>query len=137
MSSENLGAVPIYQKAESLYEMSRHLVSYVSFNKDLVHLYQSNSLRDIIANSLLTDARLISKNMAQALASKSYRERLRNTEFISIMIGNISSYCTGLDKDGVAEKEYLNLLQMEIKSFRKSFAKWTRTLPNSSDDLPA
>lgn len=135
MSSENLRTVPIYQKAESLYELSRHLVSYVSFNKDLVKLYQSHSLRDIMANSLLTDARLISKNMAQALASKSHSERLRNTTFISIMIGNISSYCTGLEKDGVTEKEYLNLLRTEIKSFRKSFAKWIHTLPNSSDDF--
>ncbi|MFS4493865.1 hypothetical protein [Maribacter sp. 2308TA10-17] len=135
MSSENLGAVKVYQKAESLYEISRHLVSYVSFNKDLVKLYQSNSLRDIIANSLLTDTRLISKNMAQALSSKSYSERLQNATFINIMIRNINSYCTGLEKDGVKEKEYLNLLRKEIKSFRKSFKKWIRTLPNSSDDF--
>jgi len=135
MSSENLGAVPVYQKAESLYEISRHLVSYVSFNKDLVKLYQSNSLRDSIANSLLIDARLISNNMAQALSTKSYSERLRNAKFISIMIDNINSYCTGLEKDGVKEKEYLNLLRTEVKSFRKSFVKWIRTLPNSSDDF--
>ncbi len=134
MSSENLGSVKVYQKAQSLYEVSRHLVSYVSFNKDLVKLYQSNSLRDIIANSLLTDARLISKNMAQALSSKSYSERLRNATFVNIMIRNINSYCTGLEKDGVKEKEYLNLLRSEIKSFRKSYLKWIRTLPNSSDD---
>ena len=105
MSSKNLGSVPVYQKAESLYEISRHLVSYVSLNKDLVKLYQSNSLRDIIANSLLTDARLISKKMAQALSSKCSNERLRNAAFINIMIRNINSYCTGLEKDGVREKE--------------------------------
>lgn len=135
MSSKNLGAVPVYQKAESLYEMSRHLVSYVSFNKDLVKLCQSNSLRDIIANSLLTDARLISKNMAQALSSKSYSERLQNATFINIMIRNINSYCTGLEKDGVKEKEYVNLVRREMKSFRVSLKKWMRSLPNSSDDF--
>lgn len=135
MSSENLGAATVYQKAESLYEISRHLVSYVSFNKDLVKLYQSKSLRDIIANSLLTDARLISKNMAQALSSKSYIERRQNATFIYIMIRNINSYCIGLEKDGVKEKEYVNLLRKEMKSFRISFSNWIRTLPNSSDDF--
>jgi len=135
MSSKNLGAVPVYQKAESLYEISRHLVSYVSFNKDLVKLYQSNSLRDIMANSLLTDARLISKNMAQALSSKSYSDSIRNAKFISIMIHNINSYCNGLEKDGVKEKEYLNLLRKEVRIFRISFKKWLRTLPNSPEDL--
>jgi hypothetical protein len=133
MCADNLGSVPVYQKAESLYEMSRHLVSYVSFNKDLVKLYQSNSLRDIIANSLLTDARLISKNIAQALSSNSYRERIRNANFINVMIANISSYCNGLERDGVKEKEYVNLVRSEIKSFRKSYLKWIKTLPSSDD----
>ena len=110
-------------------------MSYVSLNKDLVKLYQSNSLRDIIANSLLTDARLISKKMAQALSSKCSNERLRNAAFINIMIRNINSYCTGLEKDGVREKEYVNLLRTEMKIFRASFVKWIRTLPNTSEDF--
>lgn len=135
MSSKNLGSIPVYQKAESLYEISRHLVSYISFNKDLVKLYQSRSLRDNIANSLLTDTRLISKNMAQALSSKSYQDRLRSAKMISVMIRNINSYCLGLEKDGVKEKEYLNLLRKEIRGFRVSFKKWIRTLPNSSEDF--
>ena len=131
MSSKNIGAIPIYKKAESLYEISRHIVSYVSLNKDLIKLCKSNSLRDIIANSLLTDARLISKNMAEALSSTSHSERQRNTNSIHIMIGNITTYCRGLEKDGVKEKEYLNLLREEIKSFKKSYTKWINTLPNS------
>ena len=135
MSSKNLGSIPVYQKAESLYEISRHLVSYVSFNKDIVKLYQSNSLRDSIANALLTDTQLISKNMEYALASRSYREKLRSVALISIMIRNINSYCRGLEKDGVKEKEYVNLVRAEIKSFRRSFKKWIRTLPNSSENL--
>lgn len=135
MSTENLGSVPVYQKAKSLHEISRHLVSYVSFNKDLVKLYQSKSLRDSIANSILTDAQLISMKMAQALSSKSYSERLRNAKFITIMIRNINSYCTGLEKDGVKEKEYINLLRSEIKSFKSYFKKWMVTLPNSSEEI--
>ena len=133
MSSENLGSVPVFQKAESLYEISSHLASYISFNKDQKKLHLSTSLRDSLANAILTDARLISRNMAEALSSKSYSERLRNTTFINIMIRNINSYCLGLEKDGVNEKEYLNLLRTEVKGFRKSFKTWIRTLPNSSE----
>ena len=63
MSSENLGTIPVYKKALELCEISRHIVSYISFNKDLINLYQSNSLRDIIAGSLLTDTILIPKKI--------------------------------------------------------------------------
>lgn len=134
MSSENLGALPVYRKALELSEISRHIVSYVSFNKDLLKLYQSNSLRDIIAGSLLTDTTLISKKIAQVEYSKSYAERIKTATFINIMIRNLNSYCTGLEQDGVKEKEYLQLLRQEIRSFRKTFKKWRKSLPNSSMD---
>ena len=124
MSSRNLGAIPVYKKALELSEISRHIVSYVSFNKDLLKLYQSNSLRDIIAGSLLTDTTLISKKIAQAEYSESYAERIKTASFINIMIRNLNSYCTGLERDGVKEKEYLQLLRQEIRSFRKTFKKW-------------
>jgi hypothetical protein len=113
--------------------MSREIASYVTFNKDLLKLYKSNSLRDIIADSLLTDTILIPQKIAQTEFTLSQDEKLENVSYINIMIKNISSYCTGLERDGVKEKEYLNLLRQEIKSFRKLFKKWTRTIPNSGD----
>ncbi|WP_273275639.1 hypothetical protein [Maribacter polysiphoniae] len=133
MSKKKLGHIPVYRKALELCEMSRAIASYVTFNKDLLKLYKSNSLRDIIADALLTDAILIPQKIAQTEFSASNDEKYRNISFIKIMIKNINSYCTGLERDGVPEKEYLNLLRQEIRSFRKSFKKWTGTLPNSGN----
>ncbi len=133
MSHKNLRTVPVYRKALELCAMSREIASYVTFNKDLLKLYKSNSLRDIIADSLLTDAILIPQKIAQTEFSLSHDEKLRNVSYINIMIKNINSYCTGLERDGVKEKEYLNLLRQEIKSFRISFKKWTGSLPNNGN----
>lgn len=134
MSSENLGTVPVYKKALELCEISRHIVSYISFNKDLIKLHQSNSLRDIIAGSLLTDTVLIPKKIEQAEYSECYAERVKNASFINIMIQNLNSYCTGLEKDEANDKDYLQLLRQEIRSFRKTFKKWSGSLPNISND---
>ena len=128
MSHKNLKSVPIYRKALELCHMSREIASYVTFNKDLLKLYQSQSLRDIIAEALLTDAILIPQQIAHAEFSQSHSERMRSASFMDVMIRNINSYCTGLEKDGVREKEYLNLLRKEIKSFRASFRKWRKNL---------
>jgi len=133
MSSQNLRTVPVYRKSLALCEMSREIATYVSFNKDLLKLYKSSSLRDIIADSLLTDAILIPQKIEIAQKTTSYSERLRTTSFISIMIRNISSYCNGLEHDGVKEKEYLNLLRGEITAFRSSFKTWRKSLLN--DDM--
>lgn len=128
MPYKNLRNIPVYKKALELSKMSREIASYVSYNKDLLKLYQSNSLRDRIADSLLTDTILIPQKIALVENSNSYSERANTVTFINIMIRNINSYCTGLEKDGVKEKEYLNLLRMEIQSFRKSYKKWKKTL---------
>ena len=133
MSHKNLRTVPVYRKALELCAMSREIASYVTFNKDLLKLCKSNSLRDIIADSLLTDTILIPQKIAQTEFSLSHDEKLRNVSYINIMIKNINSYCTGLERDGVKEKEYLNLLRQEIKSFRRSFKKWTGSMPNNGD----
>lgn len=124
VSHKNLRHIPVYRKALELCRMSREIASYVSFNKDLLRLYESNSLRDIIANSILTDAILIPQKIALVENSGSASERMQNVSFINIMIRNINSYCLGLEKDGVKETEYINLLRSELKSFRKYYRKW-------------
>lgn len=135
MSYKNLRTVPVYRKALDLCNMSREIASFVSYNKDLLKLYQSNSLRDHIADSLLTDAILIPQQIAQAESSGSQAVRIKSATFVGIMIRNILSYCNGLEKDGVKEIEYLNLLRGEIRSFRKSFKKWRKSITKNGGDL--
>lgn len=134
MSYKNLRTVPVYRKALELCKMSREIAAYVSYNKDLLLLYQSNSLRDIIADSLITDSILIPQKIAQAECTESHDVRLKSIALINIMTRNILSYCNGLEKDGVKEKEYINLLRGEIKLFRRLYKKWKRSLQSDNGD---
>lgn len=127
MSYHHFRALPVYKKALELCHMSREIASYVSFNKNLLHLYRSDSHRDSIADSLLTDAILIPQKIALAETTSCTSERMKIATYINIMIRNINSYCRGLEKDGVKEVEYLDLLRQEIKSFRKSFKVWRQS----------
>ncbi|WP_047420094.1 hypothetical protein [Cellulophaga sp. Hel_I_12] len=128
MSSRNLTTLPVYRKAMDLCFISREIVSYVTNNKDLLYLYKSNSFRDSIADAILTDAILIPQKIA--LAERSSCDAIRNTTLlhINIMTKNILSYCRGLEKDGVKEREYISLLRDELKKFRKSYNIWKRSL---------
>ncbi len=132
MSRKNLSTVPVYGKAMQLCHLSREIASYISFNKDLLHLYKSKSFRDVLANAILTDAILIPQQIASAERSTSRSERIKRASFIGVMINNINSYCTGLEKDGIKEKEYLDLLRKETKLFRSSFRKWRKSLASDS-----
>lgn len=135
MPYKNLRTIPVYRKAIDLCAMSREIASFVSQNKDLLHLYKSNSLRDHIADSLLTDAILISQQIARAESSESHAVRLKSASFINIMIRNIISYCNGLENDGLKEREYLDLLRQEILGFSKSFRKWRKSIGINGGNL--
>lgn len=119
-------------KSLALCKMSREIASYVSYNRDFIKLYRSNSLRDIIADALITDAVLIPQKIAQAECSESYVTRQKNVRFINTMTQNILSYCNGLEKDGVKEKEYLNLLRKEVSAFQKAFVSWKNAIQNNN-----
>ncbi|MBC2839886.1 hypothetical protein [Robiginitalea sp. SC105] len=126
MSYERIKNLPVYRQALSLRTMSREIASYVTQNKDLLTLGHSNSLRDHIADSLLTDAILIPQHIARAENSPSLAIRQRSIHFINVMTRNLYSYCRGLEKDGVREREYLDLMRREVKHFRQSFKKWRK-----------
>lgn len=124
----------LYHKALDLCEMSKQIASYVSYNKDLLKLYKSESLRDIMAEALLSDAVLIPQQISRAENTSCLTVRLKSAHFISVIIRNMQSYCIGLEKHGVKEKEYLRLLRKETRSFQKAFKKWKRTLGRSRDE---
>ncbi len=128
MPYRNLTTLPVYRKALDLCFISREIVAYVTYNKDLLQLYKSNSLRDSIADAILTDVILIPQKIELAERSESLSIRTSTIQHIHIMTQNILSYCRGLEKDGVKEKEYLNLLRQELKIFKKTYILWKRSL---------
>ena len=130
MNRGSVNSLPIYKKSLDLYDLSKAIAAYFSYNKDLFSLKSSNSFRDNLSESLLTDAGMISKEIEVAATSSSYADRMKSLTFINIMTRNILAYCNGLERDGVKEREYLNLLRYEIKGFRKSFKNWRKSFLN-------
>ncbi len=134
MPYSNLNALPVYRKSLSLCKMSREIASYFANYQDLRSLYQSQRFRDIIADALLTDAILIPQQIAKAERARSYSVRMNNATLVSIMLRNLLSYCNGLEHDGVKEKEFIDLMRKEIRSFRKSYKKWCKSIRNRGID---
>ena len=128
MSAKGISQLPVYRKAIELQSMSRAIAYCVASRKDFLNLYMSDSLRDQVTDALLTDTGLIRKQVALAASTPSVHIRRGSLQFISVMIRNLNSYCKGLEMDGVREREYLELMQRELRIFRKSFRTWRKTL---------
>ncbi|MEM1259617.1 MAG: hypothetical protein AAGC45_12645 [Bacteroidota bacterium] len=110
-----------------LRDLSDALGHYFSL-ENRVFSKKSLGLRAVIAESLIHDASLLPTTIEETYRSSSITNRLKNANFINIITKNINSYCNGLEKDGIKEKEYLQLLRSELKTFRKSFKQWRKSL---------
>lgn len=133
MEKHSLHSLGVYRKSLALRDLSEAVAFYFSQNRDLLSIRKIGSFRDDITKSLMTDAVQITKEVEQAALSKSDSARMKSLSFINIMTRNILAYCNGLEMDGVKEKEYLNLLRREIKTFRTSFKKWRKSFRNGND----
>ena len=133
MERNSLDSLSVYRRSLALRDMSEAVASYFSYNREILSLRKIDCFRDDITQSLMTDALLITKEVGQAALSNSHSVRMKSLTFVNIMTRNILAYCNGLERDGVKEKEYLNLLRREIKTFRISFKKWRKSLINRND----
>ena len=133
MESASFDSQKMYSKSLALQDLSEAIGTYFSSSRDVFVLKRYASFRDDISKSIITDAALITKQIRVASSSSSYSARMKSLAFINIMTQNILAYCNGLEKDGVKEKEYLNLLRREIRSFRNSFKTWRKSFQNGMD----
>ena len=128
MGHPNFNTLPVYQKSLALRDLSNAVARYFEHDFEVFHKERSAGLRKVIADALVTDASLIPSAIENVYQTSSSSRKLKNATFIHIITRNILSYCNGLEKDGVKEKEYINLLRREIRTFRKSFKQWRNAL---------
>ncbi len=134
MEQNNYSTLAVYQKSIALRDLSSAVALYFSKDNDAFALPKTAGLRHVIANSLVTDASLISATIEKAYETSCFTSRINNMKHISIMTRNILSYCNGLEQDGIKEKEYIHLLRRELKLFRRSFKQWRKSLINNKND---
>lgn len=130
MERSSLNSLVVYRKSLALRDLSEAVATYFAQNREIISLRKIDSFRDDLSKSLLIDADLITKQLEQAALSNCPSVRMKSLAYINIMTRNILAYCNGLERDGVKEKEYLNLLRKEIRIFRISFKKWRKSLIN-------
>ena len=128
MSSYYKNGYPIYQKSLAVSSVGQAIAAYFSYDQKYSKKRRFSGLRAEIADAILTDIKLISKTLNDALKNDSKEQFLKDISFVNTMLKNLLSYCNGLERDGVKEREYVHLLRAEIKAFRKSFKSWRKNL---------
>jgi len=120
--------IPVYKHSLAVSDLGQAVASYFSPDSNPSLLKKTSGLRTEIAFSLFNDSLLIPKTIDEVARSNSKEFHHRQFYFINCIIKNLLSYCNGLEHDGVKEKEYIHLFREEVRSFKKSFKSWRKSL---------
>ncbi|NER15430.1 hypothetical protein GWK08_18395 [Leptobacterium flavescens] len=116
--------MPLYLKSIEIFKLCRSLASYTSENKEEPSYDKQSALRDYYADYLISDAVMLTSNVAAAANTNVYRLRLKRSQLIKKVVANILENCDRLERSKLKEVAFLNMLRKETKLFRKQFIEW-------------
>ncbi len=114
-------ALPIYQKAEEIYELTRRIVDSID----------DEQVKMIHSNIMLEDSMLLQVKIAGAEAVDDYMRKMENATLIKLHARSLQAQSASLIFEGILPEEYLLLLRKEIEAFRLLFKEWVKSFDRS------
>ena len=123
----NVRQMPLYLKSIEIFKLCRSLAAYTSESKEIPSYDKESTLRDHYADYLISDAVILTSNLAAAATTNIGSLRLRRSDRVKKALANILKNCDRLEHNKIKEVAFVNMLRQETKLFRKQFTKWMHT----------
>jgi hypothetical protein len=117
-------ALPIFQKAEEIYELTRRIID--SIDNDKVKMLHSNIM--------LEDSIILAAKIAGAEAVDDFILKMENATIIKIHARSLQTQSASLIYQDILPKEYLLLLRKEIEVFKILFRDWVKSFESANKE---
>lgn len=128
MSSPELRNHPVYRKALEIFKVSRAIACSISDNRNILEMDDSADINHRVAGEIVSDSMSLVPKLALFQNAANHTLRLERAKKIQKAARNILLKCKRMEYNGVKEKEFLHLLNSEIRQFNQLFAEWTYNL---------
>jgi len=114
---DELQQLPLYQKAEQIYKITRGLVEIVPADNDFL---QETTVRFMLENAMIIPAKI-----AGAQAVELYDLKMENATIIRKAARELYVQAGSLRfEEAISDQDYIHLLRKEIDEFRLLFIDW-------------
>lgn len=114
----NINQLVIYQKSLDIFKLSRHIASYISYDKDILSMHKSLKKTDRCASNLVMDALGLVPKIAEIENLKNPTLKLQYAKSFPLFIDRLNQYCIQLECTKIHGKDFLKLLRKELKKLR-------------------
>ena len=115
----NLNQLVIYRKAIDIFKLSRQVVSYISYDKDVLALHKSKCQIDQYANNIVMDALGLAPKIAETESQKNPSTKLKYAKSLGLFIDRIYHNSKMLENTKTQGKDFLKLLRKELIHLRE------------------
>lgn len=115
---------PVYYKALEIFKVSRAIACSISDNSNILEMRISSNPSHRYAEEIVGDSLKLVPQLAVVQNTKSPSLRQRRAKRIRSVSRNLLQKCKKLEFSNSKEREFLVLLNSEIKQFEVIFAEW-------------
>ncbi len=115
----NLNQLVIYRKSMDIFKLSRHIASYISYDKDILSMHKSLKKADKYASNLVMDALGLVPKIAETENQKNPKLKLKYAKSLRYFIDQLYDDCKQLEHTIIQGKDFLKLLRKELKKLRE------------------
>ena len=123
-SQKNIKQLLVYQKALEIFKLSRHIASYISYDKNVLKMRVSSSPNDVFINEFLIKSLRLAPNIAAAESQNNPKIKLKYAKSLQRITEQLNSYCTALDRNSPQGRNFIKLLRDELDKFKKLQQGW-------------
>jgi hypothetical protein len=120
-----LMSLPVYKKAEEVYELARVIVEVIDESDKHEHEW--------LTREILSNATMILGKIANAEGGGLYSLRMYNAVRIRLGIQDMMNAVISTEMFGMNEDDYVQLMRDKVEEFRIEFVAWIRGFDKSND----
>jgi hypothetical protein len=117
--------LPVYKKAEEIYEMARVIVEVLDDSDKREHEW--------LTTEILSNATMILGKIANAEGGGLYSLRMYNAVRIRLAIQDMMNAVISTEMFGMNKEDYVQLMRDKVEEFRIAFVEWIRGFDKTHD----
>lgn len=124
----NIKDLIIYQKSLDIFKLSRHIASYITYDKDIISMHTSKNHLDKYADKLVIDALGLVPKIVETENETNQILKLKYAKSLRFFIDRLYHNTKYLESSKTNNLDFIKLLRIELKKLKIIHRLYVRSL---------
>jgi len=127
-SEQHINQLVIYQKSLDVFNLSRHIASYITNDKTMLAMYNSVKKGDKYADRLVMNALGLVPKIVETESQENPSLKLKYAKSLRYFIDGLYQDCLNLENARIQGKDFVRMLRKELILLKKIHRRYVKSL---------